>query len=97
MEEGIGGPSGFKPWHHNEWRDRDHLLQEFTPSSLEEEQVVEGRYLLVKAKFDTCILVFMNIYVPNNGAKRKSFLEKVNSRLNSCGKQNGNSHYRNMW
>lgn len=71
------GPSGFKPWHHSEWWGRDALLQEFTPSSLEEEQVVEGRYVLVKPKFDTFILFFMNIYVPNNDAKRKSFLEKV--------------------
>ena len=56
----------------------------FTPSSLEVEQVVEGMCLLVKAKFETFTLVFMNIYAPNNGAERRSFLELVNSKLNCC-------------
>lgn len=59
----------------------------FTPSSLEVEQEVEGRCLLVKAKFDTFTLVFINIYAPNNAAERKSFLEVVNSKLNCCGSE----------
>ena len=57
----------------------------FTPSSLEVEPVVQGRCLLVRAKFDTYTLVLVNIYAPNNGPERKRFFETVNSKLNCCG------------
>lgn len=35
--------------------------------------------------FDECTSVFMNIYAPINDTERKSFLEKVLTRLNHCG------------
>ena len=57
----------------------------FSPVSLEVQHIVEGRCLLVKAQFECFNVVFINIYAPNNGAERRSFLGKVNDVLNSCG------------
>ena len=54
----------------------------FIPTSLEVEQVVKGRCLLVKAKFVEYALIFINVYTPISGAERKSFLHKVTTTLN---------------
>ena len=56
----------------------------FTPVSLEVEHFIEGRLLLVKARFDVFTAVFINVYAPTNGAERKVFLEKVSDVLNGC-------------
>lgn len=59
----------------------------FNPTSLEVEQVVKGRCLLAKAQCNEHTLVFINIYAPTNGAERKSFLERVKTRLDCCGSE----------
>ena len=56
----------------------------FTPTSVEVEQVVKGRCLLVGTHFEELTLVFINIYASINGAERKSFLDKVSSTLKCC-------------
>lgn len=48
---------------------------------------MRGRCLLLKACFDECALVFMNTYASINGAERKIFREKVNTRLDCCGSE----------
>uniref|UniRef100_A0A3Q3B436 Reverse transcriptase domain-containing protein n=1 Tax=Kryptolebias marmoratus TaxID=37003 RepID=A0A3Q3B436_KRYMA len=59
----------------------------FTPNSMKVEHVIQGRCLLVKAKFDSFSIVFINIYAPTTNAEKKRFLEKVGERLGDCGSE----------
>ena len=53
----------------------------FSPLSCEVEHIIEGRFLVVKARFDHFSVVFMNIYAPCSGAHRKMFFNTVSKRL----------------
>ena len=55
----------------------------FSPITVEIEQVIEGRLVVVTAKFDTYNMIFMN-YALTRGADRKVFLDRVSSSLNKC-------------
>ena len=56
----------------------------FCPITVEVEQVVEGRLLVVKATFKNYNMVFINLYAPTRGADRKTFLDTVSFSLSKC-------------
>lgn len=56
----------------------------FSPLTVEVEEVVEGRLIVVRAKFSTYNMVFMNIYAPTRGTDRNVFLDTICSNLNKC-------------
>ena len=60
------------------------LSKSFIPVSLEVEHFIEGRLLLMRARFDLFTAVFINVYAPTIGTERKLFLQKVNDVLNGC-------------
>lgn len=49
----------------------------FLPLSCEVDEIIEGRFLKIKAKFEKTIMVLMNLYLPNKGSERVLFLKKV--------------------
>ena len=51
----------------------------FTPESLEVEEVVEGRLLVVRAKVEQFYLVFMNVYALVSGPDRVCFLKVLDT------------------
>lgn len=56
----------------------------FTPISLEVQTKVEGRLIMVKAKFEKCNVVLINLYAPVNGQERVIVLNELNDMLMSC-------------
>ena len=53
----------------------------FTPESLEVEEVVEGRLLVVRAKVEQFYFVFMNVYAPVSGPDRVCFFKVLDTVL----------------
>jgi exonuclease III len=47
------------------------LSKSFTPVSLEVEHFIEGRSLLMRARFNLFTAVFINVYAPTIGTERK--------------------------
>lgn len=54
-----------------------------SPLSVETEEIVKGRFLKVKVKFEHATMVFLNIYAPNKGAERIIFLKKFCDVINN--------------
>ena len=61
----------------------DVLYLQETHSLSEVEHFIDGRLLLMKARFDLFNAVFINLYAPTIVTERKLFLQKVNV-LNGC-------------
>lgn len=57
----------------------------FNPATVQVEQVIPGRCIVVRAVFEHFTVVFINIYAPNTGTERKAFYEKINDRLKDQG------------
>ena len=60
------------------------FARSFTPVSYEVHSKVEGRLIMVKAKFEKCNIVFINLYAPVNGQERAIVLNDLNDLLLNC-------------
>ncbi len=60
------------------------LRKNIIPVSFEVENVVEGQLLKLRAEFEKCIVVFINMYAPVLGGERVSFLNKVRDAVENC-------------
>ena len=58
--------------------------KKFHPLSYECKEVIEGRLMVVKAKFDCFSLTLINVYAPTVGSERVQFLNISNDTLSSC-------------
>jgi len=56
----------------------------FLPVSCQVEEVIAGRLLIIRATFEKCKMVFVNVYAPTNGVERIGFLNSLNTILQSC-------------
>lgn len=61
------------------------FAKNFLPTACEIKQVIPGRLLALKAKFEKFNLIFLNVYAPVNGAERVLFFRNVGAFLQSCG------------
>lgn len=60
------------------------LRKNIIPVSFEVENVVEGQLLKLRAEFENCIVVFINMYAPVLGGERVFFLNKVRDAVENC-------------
>ena len=60
------------------------LSRDFTPISFEVEEVIKGRLMVVRAKYELFKMVFINVYAPNNGPARVLFLNELSKILSQC-------------
>lgn len=56
----------------------------FSPVSYEVHEIVKGRLLKIKAKFDMFVFVFIYVYVPTAAIERLSFLGKLCETVQGC-------------
>ncbi|KAI7801458.1 pol-like protein [Triplophysa rosa] len=60
------------------------FAKNFLPISCEIKQVIPGRLLALKAKFEKFNFIFLNLYAPVNGPERVLFLRNVDVFLQGC-------------
>jgi len=53
----------------------------FLPLSCEVEEIISGRFVKIKVKFEKIIMVLLNIYAPTKGLERVLFFDKVDAVL----------------
>ena len=58
--------------------------RDFSPVSYVVEEHVQGRLLVVKAKYERFTIVFINVYAPNSGPGRVQFLNELSVILSQC-------------
>ena len=58
--------------------------RDFIPKSYEMEEIVKGRLMLVRAKYELFTMVFINVYAPNVGPARVLFLNELTKVLSQC-------------
>lgn len=59
--------------------------KDFIPKSYALEEIIKGRLMVVRAKYELFTMVFINAYAPNVGPARVMFLNELNTILNQCG------------
>lgn len=60
------------------------FAKSFSPHSYQVEEVVKGRFLIVRATFENFVFVFMCVYIPTSAAERMLFLNTLCSALQKC-------------
>lgn len=49
----------------------------FNPISYTVEEVIKGRFLLIRAQFEKYTVVFINVYAPTRGSDRVAFFSEL--------------------
>lgn len=60
------------------------FAKRFLPVSCQVEEVIDGRLMIIRATFEKCKMVFINVYAPTNGIERIGFLNILSTTLQSC-------------